>query len=62
MNNINNLYSSPGIYGLIDPITNELRYTATKAAKFHNMTISTICRLVSGQMKTSSTGISFRKI
>lgn len=36
--------------------------SASKAATFHNMTISTVCRLVSGQIKTSSTGISFKKV
>lgn len=46
---------------IIDNFGNEF-ISATKAAQFHNMAISTICRLVSGEMKTSSKGITFKRI
>lgn len=46
---------------IVDNLGNEF-ISASKAAKFHNMTISTVCRLVSGQMKTSSTGLTFVRI
>lgn len=46
---------------IVDNFGNQF-VSASKAALFHNMTISTVCRLVSGEMKTSSTGLSFKKV
>lgn len=46
---------------IIDNLGNQF-VSASKAALFHNMTISTVCRLVSGEIKISSTGLTFKKV